>query len=112
MFPETGELAMPRNYQIPAHPAQPGDRALVWVTGLGASQRVPGAIQIKIGDVPAEVESVQPVAGHAGLDAIYVRIPAGTEFGDAVPVRLEVWSSDGRLVRSNSVTAAVERARP
>ena len=112
LFPETGELAMPRNYQIPAHPAQPGDRALVWVTGLGSSQRVPGAIQIKIGDVPAEVESMQPVAGYAGLDALYVRIPAQIGFGDAVPVRLEVLSSDGRLVRSNSATAAVERARP
>jgi uncharacterized protein (TIGR03437 family) len=112
MFPETGELAMARNYQVPAYPAQPGDRALVWVTGLGAGQRMPGAIQITIGDVPAEVESVQAVAGHAGLDAISVRIPAGAEFGDALPVRVAIWSSDGRLVKSNSVTAAVERARP
>jgi uncharacterized protein (TIGR03437 family) len=112
LFPETGELAMQRNYQIPAHPAQPGDRALVWVTGISSSRKLPGAIQIKIGDVPAEVESMQSVAGYAGLDAIYVRIPAGTEFGDAVPVQLEILSSNGRLVRSNSATAAVERARP
>ena len=112
LFSETGELVMPRNYQNPAIPAQPGDRVQVWVTGLGTSQHMPGAIQMKIGDVFAEVDSVQSAAGHAGLDVINVRIPATIEFGNAVPVQLEVLASDGRLIRSNRPTAAVERARP
>ncbi|HZR63506.1 MAG TPA: LamG-like jellyroll fold domain-containing protein [Terriglobales bacterium] len=110
-FPETGELAMARNYRIPAHPAQPGDQAVVWVTGLGSSENVPGAVRVNIGDVYAAIDSVQPVAGYAGLDAVYVRIPEGSTFGDAVPVQLTVFSSDGHLVRSEIRTVAIEAAR-
>jgi uncharacterized protein (TIGR03437 family) len=111
-FPETGELAMPRNHQIQAHPAQPGDRAMIWVTGLGSSRRLQGAIQVNVGDTPAIVESVQPVSGYMGVDAIYIQMPEAAAFGDAVPVNLEVLMSDGRRVKSNSVTLAVEPARP
>jgi hypothetical protein len=66
---------------------------------------------VTIGEAYARIESVQPVAGHEGLQAIRVRVPATVTFGNAVPVQLQALTSDGRQVASNVVTAAVETVR-
>ena len=107
-FAETTDLAMPRNYEVPAHPAQAGDRILIWATGLGAADVASGAVVLKLGDANAELELVQPVAGYAGVYTIQARVPAASPQGDSVPVQLEVSTPDGLRLTSNTVTLAIE----
>ncbi|HEY1337080.1 MAG TPA: LamG-like jellyroll fold domain-containing protein [Bryobacteraceae bacterium] len=108
-YPGSDEIAMPRNFRVPAHPAQPGDRILIWATGLGsAAGEQLAAIGVKLGEITAGVESIESIAGYAGVYGIQVRVPEFTAFGDAVPVQLIVHASDGREMKSNLVTAAIE----
>ena len=108
-FVGTTELAMPRNAQVPAHPAQPGDEILIWGTGFGSSDWTPGTtVSVKAGGVDAEVEAVSAVPGHVGVYAVQVRVPVPTAFGERVPVQLEMIGADGKVFHSNSVTIAVE----
>ena len=102
---DSADLAIMRNFLVPAYPAQPGDPIRILATGLGSAP-----VLVKIGDIASEVESVNPVPGYAGLFAIQTRIPAGTVFGDAVPVQLQVATSGGQFT-SNTVTAAIEPVR-
>jgi uncharacterized protein (TIGR03437 family) len=111
-FAGMSDLAMERNYQVSAHPAQPGDELVIWATGLGAGGVVPpGALQVKIGGVNAAVVSVQPVSEQAGLFAVHVVVPAGVPVGDAVPVQLGLSTVDSQQVLSNVVTAVFESIR-
>jgi uncharacterized protein (TIGR03437 family) len=110
-FADNGDLVTERDFRLLGHPAQPGDDVLIWATGLGGSGGTSAALLVTIGEAYARIESVQPVAGHEGLQAVRVRVPATTTFGDAVPVQLQALTSDGRQVVSNVVTAAVEPVR-
>jgi len=108
---ESTDLAMVRNFQVAAHPAQPGDEILISSTGLGSPNQVtPQTIQVEIGGMPAEVASLSAVAGQAGVYVIQARVPALTDFSDAVPVQLQITTPDGKQVGSNQVTIAVEAA--
>jgi len=108
-FAGATDLAMVRNFRVPAHPAQPGDRILIWATGLGpAAGADTGRVLVKLGDVDTAVESVQAVSGHAGVYTIQMRIPASMAFGDAVSVQLAVAAPDGHEFNSNTVTATIE----
>jgi uncharacterized protein (TIGR03437 family) len=107
-FVGTTDLAMPRNSELPAHPAQPGDEILIFGTGLGASTAGAGMVSATVGGVEVEVEAVSPVPGHVGLYTIQVRVPVPMEFGDDVPLQLQVIDPDGKLFSSNGVTIAVE----
>jgi uncharacterized protein (TIGR03437 family) len=105
----TTDLAMPRNSELPAHPAQPGDEILILGTGLGSSSGAASwMVSARVGGVDAEVEAVSPVSGHAGVYTVRVRVPVPLEFGDDVPLQLQVSDLDGKLFSSNSVTIAVE----
>jgi len=106
-FPGTADLAMVRNFLVPAHPAQPGDQILIRASGLGAA----GTLLVKLGDIPAEAETVNAVAGSAGQYTIQARVPAGVAFGDAVPVQVQIASPGGRQFNSNIVAAAIEAVR-
>jgi uncharacterized protein (TIGR03437 family) len=106
-FAGTTELAMARNFLAAGHPAQPGDEILIWGSGFGTPTEVP-AVEVKLGGVDAEVESVSAVAGHAGVYTIQARVPAGTDFGEAVPVQVQVTTPDGKQFRSNKLTLALE----
>jgi len=108
-FVASADLAMARNFQVPAHPAQPGDEILIWSSGLGSSSAVtPVTVHVEVAGMAAEVVSVNPVAGRAGVYAIQARVPALIDFSDAVPVRLEINTPDGKQVSSNQVTMSVE----
>ena len=103
------DLAMVRNYRVSSHPAQPGDELLIWGSGLGSPSEVTaGTLQVEVGGMDAAVESVQAVPGNAGVYTIQVRVPAVLDFGDALPVHIQVSTPDGKLVSSNRVTIAVE----
>ena len=81
----TKNLAMYRNFRIPAQPAQPGDEILIMATGLGSTaEPAAGRVAVKISGIDAPVESVTP-SGQAGLYTIQARVPSGVAFGDAIP---------------------------
>src|SRR5208283_4117973 len=110
-FSNTSELAMARNFRIPAHPAQPGDEIVLWGTGFGPAGQVnAGQLAAKVGGVDANADAVQAVPGRAGVYAVQVRVPASPTFGDNVPLQVQVTGVDGKTVRSNTVTIAIEPA--
>jgi uncharacterized protein (TIGR03437 family) len=105
-FADSTDRVMMRNYRVPAHPAQPGDEILIQASGLGS-----GALQVQIGEIPGEVESVEAVAGSASTYAIRTKVPAGTAFGENVPVQIQVVAPSGQQFKSNIATATIEPAR-
>ena len=108
----TTELAMSRNPQVPAKPAQPGDDIRIWATGLGSSAWVStSTVSVNLAGVDASVESVNAVPGLAGVYTIQVRVPLPTTFGDAMPLEVQVATPDGKQFKSNRVTVAVEPVR-
>ena len=106
-FADSTELAMPRNAQVPAHPAQPGDTIRIWTTGLGldAESRL-AAFSATVGGIDVPVESIQAAPGCVGLYTVQVRAPM--VFGDAVPVHIRVLTPGGLLAQSNTVFIAIE----
>ena len=108
-FQNTTDLAMARNFRVPAHPAQPGDHVLILATGLGQSGS--GRLPVTFGGVVVTADDVQPVPGYAGVYCIRATVPPGAEFSDAVPVHITVEAASGRRVDSNTVTAAIEAVR-
>ena len=111
-FANPADLAMARNSRVVAHPAQPGDELTIRGTGFGSVTDVAsGAVSVQLDGLNAEVESISPVPGHAGVYTVVVTVPAGTVPGDAVPLQIQVTGSDGKIVSSNAVSVAVEQAR-
>ena len=104
----SSELAMERNYRIPAHPAQAGDQITIWATGLGADPPPPSAVSVKVGGRYAYVESVQLASGIAGVYTIQVRLPDAAASGSGIPVQLEVATPEGGWLGSNEATLAIE----
>ena len=115
---------MKPDYLALGQPAEPGRSITIRATGIGALN---GALPVvMIGDVNAQVQSVQAVPGAAGVYEITVEVPLSTQEGDAVPV-VVVLPADESLQRlgaqqmpgargfgrqSNQTTIAVERPRP
>jgi uncharacterized protein (TIGR03437 family) len=110
-FAGTSELAMMRNPDVVAHPAQASDEIEIWGTGFGpASEGKPWTGSVEIGGVDAQVESVRPAPGRAGVYTIRVRVPAAVPVGEQVPIAVHVVGSDGKQYDSNHVAIAVEPA--
>jgi uncharacterized protein (TIGR03437 family) len=110
-FAGTEDLAMVRNAEVAAHPAQPGDQILLWGTGFGTSNEVPsGTMSVKIGGVDAPVECVSAVLGQLGVYTVQVRVPVPMVFGEEVPAQIQVIGSDGKVFNSHIVTIGVEPA--
>jgi len=107
-FEDMNTVATERNYRIAGYPAQPGDELLIWGTGFGLGAGRPGTVVVRFNGIDAQVGSVRPVSGRAGIYAIPVRVPASTASGDAVPVQVQVVGQDGKLFSSNIVTVAIE----
>ena len=85
-FSGANDLVMERNFLVASHPAQPGDQIAILATGLGtAAESLSRTMLVKLSDVYAAVESVEPVAGYAGVYSIQTRVPAAMTFGQ-VPV--------------------------
>jgi uncharacterized protein (TIGR03437 family) len=110
-FSGTNDLVMERNFRVPSHPGQPGDRISILTTGLGsAGDSSPGTMSVHFGDVSVGVESIETVSGHAGIFVVQVQVPAAIAFGK-VPVRLEMTTADGRQFTSKTAMAVFEAAR-
>ena len=109
--PDTSDLVTERTFRVAGYPAQVGDEILIWGSGFGAqAEASDGMVSAKLGGFDAEVKSVSPVPGFAGVYAVRVRVPAATAPGDTIPVQLHVIGADGRLFSSNTVTIPVEAA--
>jgi len=124
MLAGTTRLAASRDYMALGQPAVPGGSITIRATGIGALN---GALPlVMIGDVNAQVKSVQAVTGVAGVYEITAEVPLSTQVGDAVPV-VVVLPNDESLQRlgprqaagargfgrqSNQTTIAVERQQP
>ncbi len=100
---DSGDLAAVQDVNTSGERALPGDLLTIRATGLADGLRP----AVQIGGAEAEVQSVQPAAGAAGVWEVRVTVPAGAQRGDQVPVRLRVAGADGRQVESNQVTIAV-----
>jgi uncharacterized protein (TIGR03437 family) len=120
----TSLLATSRDYRALGQPAEPGDSITIRATGIAALN---GALpMVTIGDIYAQVQSVQAVPGAAGIWEITAEVPMGIQPGNAVPVVVYVPPyqayprreppAGGNLRRfgvpSNRTTIAVEQARP
>jgi uncharacterized protein (TIGR03437 family) len=106
----TPAFAAVRSARSNGQPAQPGDRLLIRATGLG-SEGAPSYPLVQLGELYVEVESMTPYPGHAGVVAIQVKVPAGTNAGNDIPVRLHLPQPGRSPIGSNTVTVAVEAVR-
>ena len=101
----------------PAHPAVPGSVITLYATGEGQTSPAgidgqPAAaplprpvlpVTVTIGGLAAVVQSAQEAAGEIGVMQVTVQVPGGVQFGNAVPVALQV----GGIPSPAGVTIAV-----
>ena len=123
----TSMVAMPRTAEIPSRPArrglQPPEFLSIYANGLGPTEeevpvgspapldhviRLKKAVRVFLGgvEVPPDFAGLAP--GAIGLYQINVPILAEVPVGPAVPLRVEVVGSDGKVRKSNDVTVAIE----
>jgi len=111
--------------RLPARAVTPGEYLEIYANGMGATTEtlgpgqsapldrlvhVVGSVTVIVGDgqrVPADFAGLTP--GSVGLFQVNVRVPPGTQAGDAVPLYLEIAQEDGSVSRSNTVTIAISR---
>ncbi|MGO9527004.1 MAG: putative Ig domain-containing protein [Verrucomicrobiia bacterium] len=99
----TDNVAMIRNYRVPAQPAVPGERLLLYATGIGNLTN----ISVQIGEYQALPAAVKAVPNHSGLYQVVVSMPdLGLQKND-LPVSLTGEGPEG-IVRTNLVSIAVE----
>jgi uncharacterized protein (TIGR03437 family) len=104
----TSLLTAARDYLGLGQPVAPGDSITIRATGIAMLN---GALPtVTIGDVYAQVQSVQAVPGVAGVYEIAAETPWSIEEGDAIPVMV-IMPPDrsGAGQQSNRITIAVER---
>ena len=65
-------------------------------------------VQVTIGGVSAPVVFAGPAPGYAGLDQLNVQIPAGVTAGSQLTLVIKVSDGQGAMLRSNTVTIAVQ----
>jgi hypothetical protein len=95
-------MAMVRNYRVPAQPAIPGERLLIYATGVG--QLTNASVQISDYQVPA---AINPVPNHPGLYQVVVSMPNTVIQKDDFPLSISGDGLDG-TVRTNVVNIAAE----
>ena len=103
----THEMAMAATEGIASRPARQGEMLAIYAMGLGSAAAA-YPVQVAIGDMYTDAESVNPVPSAAGLFRIEFAVPQGTPSGAAVPLHLEVTLPDQTSVWSNAVTVAIE----
>jgi uncharacterized protein (TIGR03437 family) len=119
----TASLAQMRNPFYSAQPSQPGDTLSIFAAGLGSVDapvasgapapaeplaRVTMPLNVWIGGALAEVPFAGLAPGFVGLYQVNAVVPASSETGTNVPLRLELTDSTGKVLTSNQVTVAVE----
>jgi len=99
----TNSVAMVRNYRVPAQPAMPGDRLLIYATGIGQLTNV--FVQIGESKVPTAV--IKPVPNRPGLYQVVVSMPNIVTQKDKLPLSLFGDTPEGSI-STNLVSIALE----
>jgi uncharacterized protein (TIGR03437 family) len=99
----TNSVAMVRNYRVPAQPAIPGERLLIYATGLGNLTN----ISVQLGDLKIPATAINPVPNHPGLYQVVVSMPNTVVQKDDLPLSLSGDATEGRI-STNTVNIAVE----
>jgi uncharacterized protein (TIGR03437 family) len=99
---ETRTLAVVRNYRLPGQPAIPGERLLVYATGVDRLTN----ISIQIGETQIKPIAVNPVPEHPGLLQIVISIPDGVMGGSFLSLTGD--TPESLTVRTNVLNIAVE----
>ena len=108
-FRGTSLLVTSRSYLTTGQPAEPSDMISILGTGIGSGTAQ--SLEVQIADSYVATDSVQAMPGMAGVSQVNVKLPAGGPVGDAIPVVLVLTGSDGKVIRSNPITIAIEPAR-
>jgi uncharacterized protein (TIGR03437 family) len=107
MLRETGDVLMLRSPELPSQPATRGDLVSILATGLGPDvANEPERLQLVIGDAVAYVQSV--TRSSPGAWEVIAKVPEAATLGDAVPLQIQLTLLNGRLLKSNLVTIAIE----
>jgi uncharacterized protein (TIGR03437 family) len=107
----TPDVATVRDFRNAGQPSQPGDYLSIRATGLAALDDLfAGKLMVKIGGIPVQADTVDKLAGFAGVFNIKVKLPEGVPTGSDVPLTLEFPGRDGGV--SNTASIAIEPVRP
>jgi uncharacterized protein (TIGR03437 family) len=80
----------------PQQPALPGETLIIYATGLGPARSsqldrpVTETPTVRVGGVPATVESAELAPGFVGLHQVRIQLPDGAPAGTSVPLTLTV----------------------
>jgi len=103
-------------------PARPAEGVIVYATGLGSvDNAIPVGVpapaeppakavnraRIHLGGIVVDPTEVRLVPGMVGVFQIEFPVPEAAELGSAVPLSVEIISSDGKAVLSNRVTMSI-----
>ncbi|MGA3240835.1 MAG: hypothetical protein ABSG03_31575 [Bryobacteraceae bacterium] len=99
----TNSVAMVRNYRVSAQPAIPGERLLIYVTGLGNLTN----ISVQLGESKIPATAINPVPNHPGFYQVEVSMPNTVMQKDDLPLSLSGDATEGRI-STNTVNIAVE----
>jgi uncharacterized protein (TIGR03437 family) len=127
LIASSSEVAMPRTAGIPSRPARrgmnPPEFLSIYANGLGPTQEdVPlgspapldhviglrHPVRVFLGGVQVTPDFAGLAPGAIGLYQINVPVTADMPAGPAVPLRVEVVGSSGKVLKSNEVTVAIE----
>jgi uncharacterized protein (TIGR03437 family) len=101
----SAQLAVVRNYSLPGQPAWPGDRVVVYATGIDRLANV----SAHIGDAEVAPAAVTSVPGRPGLFSVTLSIPKNVAAANDAKLGLTGDTPDGVRVSTNLVSIALER---
>jgi uncharacterized protein (TIGR03437 family) len=117
------ELAMDPQEGVASRPAKKGEDISVFANGLGEVDgaivtgspapldrffRLKNKVRVFIGGVAVEPAFAGLAPGAVGVYQINAKVPESAPSGSAVPLHIEMVLSDGRSVKSNQVTLAID----
>jgi len=119
----TNQIAMPATDSVPSRPAKRGEYLVIYANGLGPVQellpagtpapvdhliRTTDQVAVVIGDVELPPSSSSLAPGQVGLYQVNVQLTSDVPIGDSVSVYVKVVLGNGTVVKSNTVTVAVQ----
>ena len=91
--------------RLPAQPAIPGERLLVYATGIGSLTD----ISVRIGEFQVTPAAVNPVPNTPGLYQVVVAVPELVTQTDNLLLSLSGYGPEGNKVITNEVSIAIEK---
>jgi uncharacterized protein (TIGR03437 family) len=109
--PLAARLTAIPNFRYLGNPALAGETVTVLATGIPCSKDgVDQRLTARLNQQDTTLEAIAPSAMYAGACNVGVKVPAGIT-GDALELQLEVVTTGGSVVTSNTTTIAVGARR-